>query len=149
MKRIIHTGGVFLAALLLAAAPGKAGSGLLKPGDEAATSLGTRVYSEHCASCHGKNLEGEPDWRTRKPDGKLPAPPHDLTGHTWHHPDRVLFDLTKYGIQKFAGPDYETDMQAYEGVLSDEEIIAVLSFIKSTWPDEIRDRHDEMNARVQ
>lgn len=149
MKRNIQAGGVFFSILLLAATSGRAGSGLFKPDDDAVTSLGAQVYTEHCASCHGKNLEGEPDWRTRKPDGKLPAPPHDATGHTWHHPDQVLFDLTKYGLKKFAGPDYETDMQAYEDVLSDEEIIAVLSYIKSTWPAEVRARHDDINARAK
>jgi len=37
--------------------------------------------------------------------------------------------------------------ETYEGVLTDDEIIAVLSYIKSTWPQEIRDRHDEMENR--
>ena len=78
----------------------------------------------------------------------MPAPPHDETGHTWHHPDQVLFDITKLGIVAAANlKDYKTVMPIYEGVLSDEEIIAVLSFIKSTWPGEIRAGHDEMNAR--
>ena len=44
--------------------------------------------------------------------------------------------------------DYQTDMPTYEGVLSDDDIIAVLSFIKSTWPADVRDRHDEMNRLV-
>jgi len=34
-------------------------------------------------------------------------------------------------------------MPAYENVLSDEEIIAVLSYIKSTWPEEIIRIHNE------
>jgi mono/diheme cytochrome c family protein len=58
---------------------------------------GKALYAESCASCHGANLEGQPDWRTPGPDGRLPAPPHDETGHTWHHPDRVLFQYTKLG----------------------------------------------------
>ena len=75
----------------------------------------------------------------------MPAPPHDRTGHTWHHSDLVLFELTKHGPQVAAGPDYESDMPAYEGVLSDEEIIAVLSFIKSRWPAAIQARQDRLN----
>jgi mono/diheme cytochrome c family protein len=39
-------------------------------------------------------------------------------------------------------------MPAYAGVLGDDDIIAVLSWIKSQWPAEIRRRHDEMNARA-
>ena len=40
-------------------------------------------------------------------------------------------------------------MPAFEGILHDEEIAAVLSFIKSRWPERIRQRHDEMNALAQ
>ena len=98
---------------------------------------GKAVYTEHCASCHGVDLEGQPDWRARKTDGRLPAPPHDPSGHTWHHPDQVLFAVTKYGPQATAGAGYQSDMPGFEGVLTDQEIINVLTYIKSTWPVEI------------
>jgi cytochrome c len=45
---------------------------------------GRSIYDRHCASCHGGNLEGQPEWRSRLPNGRLPAPPHDDSGHTWH-----------------------------------------------------------------
>lgn len=107
---------------------------------------GSRIYDENCASCHGANLEGQPDWRARDADGRLPAPPHDESGHTWHHDSEALFALTKYGIAAVINnPDYPSNMPAYEGILSDDDIIAVLSFIKSTWPDEIRAIHDEID----
>lgn len=108
---------------------------------------GQRVYANNCAACHGARLEGEPDWRMRGPDGLLPAPPHDASGHTWHHSDADLFVLTKYGLQAFAGPDYRSAMPAYDGVLSDREIVAVLSFIRSTWPAEARAHQDRITAR--
>lgn len=101
---------------------------------------GRAVYARHCAACHGANLEGQPDWRQRRPDGKLPAPPHDPSGHTWHHDDETLFRITKHGVAAFAGPGYSSDMPAFEGVLSDEEIRAVLAYIRSTWPEPIRAR---------
>ncbi len=101
--------------------------------------LGKRTYSTHCASCHGAKLEGQANWQERKPDGKLPAPPHDASGHTWHHPDRQLFDITKRGVSAIV-PGYQSDMPAYGDVLSDREIWAVLTFIKSTWPPEVRNR---------
>ena len=107
---------------------------------------GSRIYDENCASCHGANLEGQPDWRVRDVDGRLPAPPHDESGHTWHHDSEALFALTKYGIAAVINnPDYPSNMPAYEGILSDDDIIAVLSYIKSTWPDEIRAIHDEID----
>ncbi len=111
--------------------------------------LGQRIYRRDCATCHGDNLEGQKDWKTRSPEGLLPAPPHDASGHTWHHPDQMLFDMTKYGVQKFAGPDYKSDMPAYVDVLTDAEIIAVLSYIKSRWPENIRKRHDGLNKQYE
>ena len=110
------------------------------PTDAAQVTLGKAVYVQHCASCHGTNLEGQPDWQLRKPDGKMPAPPHDTTGHTWHHPDEVLFGITREGIAAFAPPGYESDMPAFGGTLSDEEIRAVLAFIASRWPENVRAR---------
>ncbi len=108
--------------------------------------LGADLYSVNCASCHGANLEGQPDWRLRGADGRLPAPPHDKTGHTWHHDSDTLLRLTKYGVAKLIDvPSYETDMPIYDEILTDDEILGILSYIKSTWPPEIRDRHDEMD----
>ena len=100
--------------------------------------LGRVVYEKHCASCHGVRLEGQPDWRRRLPNGRMPAPPHDETGHTWHHPDHALFGVTKYGlVPPYAPPGYPSDMPAFQSVLSDDEIWAVLAYIKSHWPSKI------------
>lgn len=121
---------------------------VLQPDDTVVVNLGQQVYRDHCASCHGENLEGEPNWRARKPTGRLPAPPHDETGHTWHHADKALINLTKYGPQYVAGDSYESDMPAFEDVLSDEEVIAVLSYIKSTWQPRERATQDEITRRT-
>jgi mono/diheme cytochrome c family protein len=101
---------------------------------------GRRIYDAHCAACHGKNLEGEPDWREKKPSGRMPAPPHDDTGHTWHHPDAVLFGITKEGLVPgvYAPPGYQSDMPGFGGTLSDEEIRAVLAYIASRWSERAR-----------
>lgn len=122
---------------------------LLRPDDQEKVALGQQVYTANCASCHGAELQGQAeDWRSPGPDGLMPAPPHDETGHTWHHPDELLFKITKLGVAEAANlKDYTSAMPAYEAILSDEEIVAVLSYIKSTWPDEIRAGHDEMNKR--
>ena len=95
-------------------------------------------YLEYCASCHGANLEGQPDWMERLPSGRLPAPPHDETGHTWHHSDEQLLRIVRDGLAAIA-PGYETDMPAFRGTLSDQEIVAILDYIKQTWPDRERE----------
>jgi mono/diheme cytochrome c family protein len=99
--------------------------------------LGQEVYAEHCASCHGANLGGQPDWKRRLENGRMPAPPHDESGHTWHHSDQDLFAITRLGVGGVV-PGYESDMPAFGDILSDEEIAAVLAFIKSTWPERQR-----------
>ena len=99
---------------------------------------GERLYQENCASCHGADLEGQPDWRSRLPSGRLPAPPHDASGHTWHHPDRVLIDITKRGPAAIVGNGYESDMPGFEGVLTDKEIADIIDYIKGTWPERMR-----------
>ncbi|MCH9852639.1 MAG: cytochrome c [Alphaproteobacteria bacterium] len=108
-------------------------------------SLGKAIYFENCASCHGDNLQGQKNWRTLDAEGYLPAPPHDETGHTWHHSDINLFLLTKYGVSFFTKEDYLTRMPRYETLLTDDEIIAVLSYIKSTWPQHIQEKQNHTN----
>ena len=118
----------------------------LLPEDLSVTKLGKTVYMENCASCHGAVLEGQENWQQRDSDGYMPAPPHDVSGHTWHHPSSYLFLMTKYGIEKMIGEKYPNNMPAYENELTDNEIIAVLSYIKSTWPKPIQRQHDEISA---
>jgi len=116
-----------------------------EPVTAARLALGQELYAETCASCHGANLEGQPDWRRRNENGRMPAPPHDATGHTWHHADRQLFTITKLGVGAIV-PGYESDMPAFEGILSDDEIAAVLAYIKSTWPERERGFQAEVTA---
>ena len=117
----------------------------LRPNDPVYVKMGERVYLEQCASCHGVNLEGQVGWQDTMVDGMRLAPPHDKSGHTWHHPDEMLFNLTKYGFKAMINDDYKVSMPVYDGILSEEEIIASLSYIKSTWPDEVIEIHDKIN----
>lgn len=115
-------------------APGPGDDPHADPRDAARVALGARVYAQHCAACHGTKLEGQPDWRRRHANGRLPAPPHDESGHTWHHPDRVLFALTRNGlVPPYAPKNYASDMPAFGGKLSDDQIWAVLAYLKSHW----------------
>jgi len=111
---------------------------------------GAALYADHCAACHGAELEGQPDWRSPGPDGLLPAPPHDACGHTWHHGDRLLFDYTRLGGQaalKARGvTGFTSGMPAFGEVLSDGEIRDILAFIKSTWPGELQAIQAERTA---
>ena len=138
---------VALSCLVLAGCNRSGDAMRLRADDAQAVTQGRAIYEARCASCHGAQLQGQPNWQQRNASGRLPAPPHDATGHTWHHPDEVLFRITKHGVAKAANlPGYESDMPAFAGVHPDAEIIAVLSYIKSRWPERNRRAQEEVNA---
>ena len=136
---------IVVPALLLLAACGEA------PAPAPDLLSGAKIYAQQCAVCHGAKLEWQPDWRRRLPNGRMPAPPHDESGHTWHHPDEVLFGITKHGlVPPYAPAGYESDMPAFAGKLSDEEIRSVLAWIASHWtsPEVVAARAEMLrNAR--
>lgn len=148
--RTISATGVLLAALVSTVFASTGTDGILASLDAdnlVVVQAGEKIYQSQCASCHGTALEGQPDWRTRDANGFLPAPPHDASGHTWHHADDLLFEITKYGPGVVIGDEnYQSMMPAFKDVLTDDEIIAVLSFIKNSWPEEQRGWQDEVNG---
>jgi len=142
---------LFLITIGLLSNPALAQQANLKadPSNEKQVQRGHLVYQRFCSLCHGANLEGQASWRTRKPDGKLPVPPHDEMGHTWHHPDD-LFGIIKQGlVPPYAPANYKSDMPAWAGTLKDEDIWAVLAYIKSRRPAETRKIQAEFNQELQ
>jgi len=115
------------------------GAGLLRPNDADLVALGEKIYARACAGCHGANLKGQAGWR----NNRTLAPAHDASGHTWHHPDYLLVQLVRDGTVRMGGT-----MPAFGDTLSERDILAVLSFIKSRWPARIREAHDSINARA-
>lgn len=134
---------------MLTACAGGASNDGIDPGNPAQVAQGATLYSLHCAACHGADLEGQANWRSRLPNGRLPAPPHDETGHTWHHSNAQLFAMTRDGLVPPLAPEgYESDMPAYASVLSDDEIRSVLAYIQSTWPPEVWEIRRNMLAQT-
>lgn len=129
---------------------GSATAGSRLPADDPErVAAGQAVYDAHCAACHGTALEGEPDWRSPGPDGRLPAPPHDEAGHTWHHADDVLIEIVARGTEAVVGGGYRSNMMGFDGVLSDRDIRDVLAYIRSTWPARIQEIHDDVNRSAR
>ncbi len=103
---------------------------------------GKILYAEQCASCHGVNLEGQPNWQSPDENGMLPAPPHDETGHTWHHDNRLLFDYTRLGgkaLLAARGVEFNSGMPGFAETLTDEDIWNILAYIRSTWPSRVQE----------
>lgn len=133
------------ACLLAGAVPALAGHEL----DGRDIARGAEVYTEHCAACHGAALQGQPDWQVPLADGSLPAPPHDDTGHTWHHSNVQNFDYVKHGgaaiVKRLGIKNFNSAMPGFGEALSDEDIWNVLAYIRSEWPEEIQDLHTSRN----
>ncbi len=148
MKRFLLTLTVMVAlslgayAVLLVAKPVEI------PFDDAdSIAMGKTLYAAECAACHGADLSGEPGWETRDADGYFPAPPLDATGHAWHHADALLFDIVKAGPEAVVGAGYQSRMPGLGDRLSDAEILAVLAYVKSTWPLVISEAHNWVNGK--
>jgi mono/diheme cytochrome c family protein len=101
---------------------------------DARVGAGEKIYTANCASCHGP-VNGPPVLDA--------APVHGDAGHTWHHPDRLLFTWI------LDRPPLATLMPAFRGTLSDAEVLEVLAYIKSHWLPEIQDRQNEGSAQYE
>ena len=110
--------------------------------DEATIQRGLQLYRSNCASCHGSEGQGAPNWQQVGPDGKWPAPPLNGTGHAWHHPQKALVRTIKQGTQGIGG-----NMPAWGSKLSDSEIDAIIVWFQSRWPDELYQAWARMDAQ--
>lgn len=106
---------------------------------------GEVLYARYCAECHGTDLKGSPTWKEPLADGSLPPPPHDDSGHTWHHPDRQLIEI----IQNGGDPNYNSKMPAFGDRLSEDEVVSILEFLKSKWSVEAREFQWWISARPE
>lgn len=131
--------GVALAALAAVAGAAVIAIVVQQPAPRTETAVdGRNLYAQHCASCHGAALEGEPNWQQRNSAGLMPAPPHDASGHTWHHSDQQLLRIVRDGLASIS-PGYRTSMPAFGSVLTDREILSILDYFKSVWPERERE----------
>jgi mono/diheme cytochrome c family protein len=137
---------ILVASVLVVAMACGQGGEVTEP-ERSAVERGRTLYQANCATCHGVAGEGQPNWQSRREDGSLPAPPHDATGHTWHHSDDQLLDIIRRGGQVvYGGPGFQSGMPAWDDRLTEEEIEAVLEYIKTLWGDEERAYQAELSS---
>ncbi len=114
-------------------------------GDPASVVHGKQVYAASCASCHGRFLQGQPLWRMADPDRPRRAPALDETGPGWLHSDEELFAAVSEGHLPSAPPALNSRMPAFRSLMTDDEIRAVLAFVKARWPVPIRAAQAALN----
>jgi mono/diheme cytochrome c family protein len=104
---------------------------------------GARVYTLYCGHCHGHDGEGQhPDTVQNTINlGLHTVPPHDVTGHTWQHPDPVLAKVIREGV---VNPVQHYPMGRFGELLTNAEIQHVIDYMKLWWTAEQRAH----NARV-
>ena len=120
----------------------------LTPASATVMADGKMVYQEFCAPCHGINGEGQaPDAPfDRDENGLFPAPPHNETGHTWHHADTLIFEIIRDGGK--GDPNLFQEMPAFGEQLTETQIKAVMAYIKTLWTDDQRVRQAETTTLV-
>lgn len=145
--------------ILMAVAVGLVSSACSSAGDTAviapaatdsdAYRLGQTVYNAQCASCHGVNGEGQfPDAPLERDiTRRYGAPPHDGTGHTWHHDDDLIIRIIREG--GMGDPVNFYVMPALGSALSEEEIEAVIAYIKTLWSPEQQTIQHERTLAVR
>lgn len=107
---------------------------------------GEGIYNANCASCHGGPTGG----------AMMDYPPkHNANGHTWHHPDCELIEVITTGtgpmvemMREMMAPPGAPTMPAWREKLRDEEISAVLAYIKTMWTPSQRDVQAEITKET-
>jgi len=97
---------------------------------------GHALYQQYCASWHGANAEGAPNWQKRDAQGELPAPPHNAEGHTWRHSDAELYEMVSKGWRDPFNKTKKLTMPDFGSELSPEQIRAVITYLKTFWTPE-------------
>ena len=103
-------------------------------GNPGSVTDGKRIYAANCASCHGRSLQGQALWRMVDADTPRRAPAQDGRGSNWLHNDRELLAVVQTGHYPGVAPDPKSTMPAFEHRLSQGDQIAVIAFIKRSWP---------------
>ena len=113
--------------------------------DPAVIAQGERLFVQNCAVCHGQQAEGEnteiPMGGTKQSGGYL-APALNGTGHAWHHPPDMLFQIIRDGSAA-----ENSVMVGWTGRMTDAEIHTVVAYLRSLWPPEIKGGYNRRYGR--
>ena len=145
-----------LLALLLLVVGGGAGAAYWSVQDDAVipgdasdldqVAFGSRIYDRICANCHGAELDGQFGWEQPLKDGTRLAPAHSTEGKTWRRADETLFEVVTLGGETLKPDGTKSRMPGFGEKLTEDEIWAVIAFIKSTWPTDLQEAQQNASA---
>lgn len=121
---------LFIVSLLLASQHLFADTGQQPAPDQVVA--GKALYEQYCLACHGENGVGEPPIpATIRAPGYLTAMPLNERSHAWHHSDEQLVETILEGLQRTGR------MPARKGVVTPDQAIQLVAYIKSFWSPRI------------
>ena len=100
--------------------------------DDKLVANGSQLFQQNCAVCHGAKAEGTKEWKKIDSSGHYPPPPLNGSAHAWHHSIPQLARSIKEGGIQLGGV-----MPGFGGQLDDQQILALIAYFQSKWPDEI------------
>lgn len=109
---------------------------------QAQVDQGRQIFSDNCATCHGREGGGGENWRVADAQGRYPAPPLNGSAHAWHHPLALLKQTINDGGIALGG-----SMPAWKGRLTDDQQMAVIAALQHYWSDDIYNAWQQINAR--
>ncbi len=112
--------------------------------EDAIMTDGKALYEQNCTSCHGLAGEGQPDWKELDENGFYPAPPHDESGHTWHHADGLLLEIISQG-----GGFENSQMPGFAETMTEEDMLLTLAYIKTFWGAQELAFQEEVSAQFE
>ncbi len=106
---------------------------------------GADLYQTYCRTCHGGASGG------RISDS---PPPHNSNGHTWHHSDCQLIDTVMNGspmgqmMRLMPGGEDARAMPLFVNTLSEQDVEAILAYVKTWWRQAQRDHQARVTSQV-
>ncbi len=89
---------------------------------------GQQLFEDNCQACHGEKGIGEnPGNPEAKDEYGFLAPALNNDTHGWHHSDRGIVNTVLEGSSR------NQRMIAWKEILSNEEVLDILAYIKSLW----------------
>lgn len=121
---------------------------LEQPQDAEPIRAGRVIYQQSCATCHGAQGEGAPNWQLPNAQGEMPAPPHNEAGHTWKHADGMLYQIIQQGWRDPFNKTKRLTMPPFAGKLTPTQTRDVIAYLKTLWTSEQR-RFQQDESRRQ